>query len=106
MGTDMANWNGNVILGRQDIEYPEPLCAADLARFAQVVLVPAPATKTVWVASLRGRILGYVTRRFGGEMYRLPGAALSDWRYAASRWHPNDPARAHAVLALLDGLAA
>jgi hypothetical protein len=53
-----------------------------------------------WFEVIRnGEVIGYVTTRHGGQLWR--SSPMADWQFAASDWNRGDPAHGHAVLALL-----
>lgn len=100
----MAKWRGNVILGRQDLESPAALTESALARLRDLDIRWVTGTATVWMVTKGDLLLGYVTRRLGGECFRRPEDAPGAWRWAIDRWNPADPVHAHATICLLDNL--
>jgi hypothetical protein len=86
--------------GRQDYREPEPMTAErrDIVAECDVSLVAD--RKTWWSVHLAGVLVGYVSTRAAGQVYRTPN--MDDWMFAASDWNRSDPQHAHAILALLD----
>lgn len=86
-------------LGRQDYTEPALICADHLALIRNCV-VTVTANKTTWNdVQIDGKLIGYVTSRTGGQMFRTPD--MGDWIFAANDWNRADPPFAHALLALI-----
>ncbi|MEX3917939.1 hypothetical protein AB4Y43_17105 [Paraburkholderia sp. BR10872] len=89
--------------GRQDYREPPPMPVErrELVALCDVSLVTG--TKTWWRVNVAGVLLGYVSTRAAGQVYRAPDG--DGWMFAAGDWNRTDPQHGHAILSLLDAAA-
>jgi hypothetical protein len=89
----------HICLGRQDYTEPDPISAADRAAVACCQIGCVEGKKTWYVVRRDGNLLGYVSTRMGGQVFRDP--ETDDWSFAANDWARTEPPHARAVLALI-----
>lgn len=91
------------MLGRQDYDEPEALRPDQLVKLEGLGVRPRNADKVAlnnWHEVHRdGQLLGYVTTRISGQMFRTP--ELEFWVPAVDDWCRADPPHAHAILQLI-----
>lgn len=90
------------IWGRQDYREPEPIPADQREVVAHCDVSLVTDRKTWWSVHLAGLLVGYVSTRAGGQVYRTP--EMGDWMFAAGDWSRSDPQHGHAILALLENV--
>lgn len=87
------------LFGRNDLVLPAALTPEELRQIAMVSVRLREGTKTWFEAWCDGVLLGHVSTRLHGQVYRRPSD--QGWVDASSYWHDGEPRHARAVLALL-----
>lgn len=87
------------VWGRQDYTEPAPLTPPARQLVGRVQLRIREGFKTWYEVVLDGEVIGYVTTRMCGQLWRTHD--MDDWQFAASDWNRADPPHSLAIIALL-----
>lgn len=91
------------VWGRQDYTEPAPLTPPARQLVGRVQLRIREGFKTWREVVLDGEVIGYVTTRLCGQLWRT--CDMANWQFAASDWNRADPPHSLAILALLQQFA-